>query len=152
MPSIEETRRTVIAQHETLRQMVRDMMVTASRIANGEVAEPGTLRVQIGMLRWALELHLLDEEQLLEPLLARPDGSGAESLAAMNEEHLRQRAVIASLDSGLGGNVDARALAANAAAVGSRLMEDMEREERELLNPEALTGARAANASSAVDL
>jgi iron-sulfur cluster repair protein YtfE (RIC family) len=112
MPSIAEPRRTIIAQHETLRQMVRDMMVTASRIANGEVAERGTLRVQIAMLRWALELHLLDEEHLLEPVLARLNGSGTERLAAMNEEHARQRAVIASFESGLGGNVGARALAA----------------------------------------
>jgi len=138
MLSITERRQRVLAQHETLREMVRHMLETAARIEKGALAERGTLRIQIGMLRWALELHLVDEEQLLEPVLARLNGSGAQHLAAMNEEHAQQRAVLASLESGLGGDLGARALAANAAAVGSRLLEDMDREERELLSPEAL--------------
>jgi len=144
MLSIAERRQRIIAQHEMLREMVRNMMETASHVSKGDVAEHGALRIQIGMLRWALELHVVDEEQLLEPVLARLNGSGAQHLAAMNEEHAQQRAVLASLQSGLGGDVGARALAANAAAVGSGLLEDMEREERQLLSPEALGETSAA--------
>ncbi len=136
-----ERRRKVLSQHANLREMIGEMLETAGRIAGGEEAERITLRAQLAMLHSALELHLLDEEQLLEPVLARADGSGAEFLARMNQEHAEQRALLAALHSGLGGTVSARGLAANAVAVGRRLLQDMEAEEGELLSAEALGDA-----------
>lgn len=129
----------ILAQHARLRRMVRAMLEMAAQVEEGHDSEGEVLRTQLKALRFALEQHLLDEEDLLEPVFARADGTGAAFLARMNFEHARQRAILATLQSGRPeGGVTLRALAANAAAIGRAFLLEMDEEEQQLLSLEAL--------------
>jgi iron-sulfur cluster repair protein YtfE (RIC family) len=118
--------------------MVHALLDTAARVEDQEDSEGEILRGQIVALRFELERHLLDEEDLLEPIFARVDGTGAPFLARMNLEHARQRASLATLHLGLAGRAGLRALAANVAAVCRALLDEMDEEEEQLLSLEAL--------------
>jgi iron-sulfur cluster repair protein YtfE (RIC family) len=134
-----ERRVEILAQHARLRRMVHALLETAAQVEEGHGSEGEVLRLQLKALRFALEQHLLDEEDLLEPVFARADGTGAEFLARMNLEHARQRAILTTLQSGRpGGRVTLRALAANATAIGRAFLLEMDEEEQQLLSLEAL--------------
>src|SRR5206468_7421974 len=70
----------ILAQHARLRRMVHALLETAAHVEEGRDAEGEILRTRIIELRFALEQHLLDEEDLLEPVFARTDGTGARYL------------------------------------------------------------------------
>jgi iron-sulfur cluster repair protein YtfE (RIC family) len=120
--------------------MVRDLLATADLVTSGKDAEGELLRAQLVRLCFALDQHLLHEEEILEPLFARSDGTGARYLARMNLEHVRQRTVLERLRAGLAGRMKLPALAANAAATGHALLAEMDEEEEQLLSLEALGG------------
>jgi len=141
-----ERRIEILAQHARLRRMVHSLLETAARVEDGRDEEGESLRSQIVELRFALEQHLLDEEDLLEPVFARTDGTGARFLARMNLEHARQRAILSALQAGRPGRAGLRALAVNAAAIGRVFLLEMDEEEQQLLSLEAL--GRAATPSS----
>jgi hemerythrin-like domain-containing protein len=133
----------ILAEHATLRRMVHDLVDSAALVTSGNDAEGDPLRIRLIQLCFALDRHLLHEEDLLEPVFARTDGTGARYLARMNLEHARQRAVLGRLRAGLDGRTRLAALAANAAAVGRALLEEMDEEEEQLLSLEALGRAPA---------
>jgi iron-sulfur cluster repair protein YtfE (RIC family) len=138
-----ERRVAILEEHRTLRRMVRELLASAELVTSGDDAEGERLHAQLVRLCFALDQHLLHEEDLLEPVFARTDGSGAEYLARMNLEHARQRAVLGRLRAGLGGRMKLSALAANAGAMGHALLAEMDEEEEQLLSLEALGRAPA---------
>jgi len=131
------TRAEIFAQHATLRGMVESLFRGAAAAENGLDPDGSILKRRLAALGFALDRHLLDEEDLLEPLFARNDGGGARFLERMNAEHARQRAVIALLRSAPGSKTTLAELAVRAAAVGRALLEEMDEEERQLLSLEA---------------
>jgi iron-sulfur cluster repair protein YtfE (RIC family) len=133
-----ERRVQILAQHAGLRRMVHALLDTAARVEDGEDSRGDVLRARIVMLRFELERHLLDEEDLLEPVFARTDGTGAPFLARMNLEHARQRASLGTLHVDLGARVSLRAVAAKAGAMCRALLDEMDEEEEHLLSLEAL--------------
>ena len=130
-------RAEILAQHATLRGMVESLFRGAAAAESGQDPDGSILKRRLLALGFALDRHLLDEEDLLEPLFARADGAGAPFLARMNEEHARQRAVIARLRSDPEGETSLLDLAARAAAIGRALLEEMDEEERQLLTLQA---------------
>ena len=68
-----ERRAEILAQHGRLRRMVHSLLDTAARLP-GDESEAEILWEQFATLRFALAQHLLDEEDLLEPIFARSDG------------------------------------------------------------------------------
>jgi hypothetical protein len=140
-----ERRVAILEEHRTLRRMVQDLLAAAALVTSGNDGEGEPLHAQLVRLCFALDRHLLHEEDLLEPVFARSDGTGARYLARMNLEHARQRAVLGRLRAGLGGRMSLPALATNAAAMGRALLAEMDEEEDQLLSLEALGRAQAAN-------
>jgi iron-sulfur cluster repair protein YtfE (RIC family) len=138
-----ERRVAILDEHQTLRRMVQDLFAAADLVTSGNDAEGEPLHAQLVRLCFALDQHLLHEEDLLEPVFARSDGTGARYLARMNLEHARQRAVLGRLRAGLGGRMRLPALAASTAAMGRALLAEMDEEEDQLLSLEALGRAPA---------
>jgi len=134
-------RAEIFLQHATLRGMVESLFRGAAAAEDGRDPDGAILKRRLVALGFALDRHLLDEEDLLEPFFARSDGAGAPFLERMNEEHARQRAVIARLRSAPGSETSLPELAARAAAIGRALLEEMDEEERQLLSLQAF-GAR----------
>jgi len=139
-----ERRVAILEEHRTLRRMVHDLLASADLVTSGNDEEGEPLQARLVQLCFALDQHLLSEEDLLEPVFARSDGTGARFLARMNLEHARQRAVLARLRAGLGDRMKLPVLAANAAAMGLALLAEMDEEEEQLLSLEALGRAPAA--------
>jgi iron-sulfur cluster repair protein YtfE (RIC family) len=134
-----EQRAEILAQHARLRRTVHALLDTAARVQGGHASGGEMLWEQFATLRFELAQHLLDEEDLLEPVFARADGTGAPLLARMNLEHARQRAELSALPSRRPRDqVGLHAFAASAAAIGRALLVEMEEEEQQLLSLEAL--------------
>jgi len=129
-----ERRAEILAQHGRLRRMVHSLLDTAARLP-GDESEAEILWEQFATLRFALAQHLLDEEDLLEPIFARSDGTGAPLLVRMNVEHARQRATLSLLPSHRPRDAAAlRTFAEIAAGMGRALLAEMDEEEEQLLS------------------
>src|ERR671924_158382 len=93
-----ERRRVLLAQHDRLRALIAALCKAASEVLSVPEESAGpqvqALRVAIGELRHELEDHLVTEEALLQPVLARIDAWGPIRLAQMHAEHAHHRALL----------------------------------------------------------
>jgi len=128
----EERRRILCAQHGHLRQTVAATQQAARALlaGRGSVAD---LQAAIEALEGELRAHLADEERLLEPILATIDAWGPVRLELLRAEHAHQRAVLAAL-SGPTASPTAPLVAERMLSLCADVLNDMESEERELLN------------------
>jgi iron-sulfur cluster repair protein YtfE (RIC family) len=128
----EERRRILCAQHGHLRQTV----AAAQQAARELLARRGSaanLQAAVASLEDELRVHLADEERLLEPILATIDAWGPVRLELLRAEHAHQRAVLAVL-TGPTASPAAPLVAERMLSLCADVLDDMESEERELLN------------------
>ncbi len=139
----QERRRVLLAQHERIRSLIAAVR-TASRAVlaapeDSARRETETLRGAIESLRTELEDHLVAEEALLEPVLARIDAWGPMRLALMRAEHAHHRAVLAALRSNGPAALEPHALARSASALADEVLAEMVEEERDVLAASVLS-------------
>ena len=91
------------------------------------------LQAAVAALEGELRAHLADEERLLEPILATIDAWGPVRLELLRAEHAHQRAVLAVL-TGPTASPAAPLVAERMLSLCADVLDDMESEERELLN------------------
>jgi hemerythrin HHE cation binding domain-containing protein len=131
--SSDEARGQILAQHAVLRRLLADVVASADQTAaSGEDFE--VLRERAKLLYETLAVHMTFEEELLPAALRDVIGCGAMIRAGLQEDHARQREIIALAISGIGPNgFSGAALIESVQAFVEMLLVDMESEERCLL-------------------
>jgi hypothetical protein len=126
-------RDAILSQHEVLRGMLAVTVEIATQSPQSE-REIDVLRGHARQLYETLAAHMSFEEQVLAAALRDVIGRGAEIHAELLEDHQRQRAaLVAALDELGPRKLMGAALADSVRAFARTLLEDMEREERGLL-------------------
>lgn len=138
MESAEAVRESVLAQHEALRPVLRDLAATAQDAERGDAAASAAVGDACARLRTDFERHLAFEEQHLIPALRASDPYGGERARVVLEEHARQRQELATLVDLSTTEHDARTVALALQSFIADIVQDMRHEERDLLGPEAL--------------
>jgi hypothetical protein len=135
--SAEAARRLVLAQHRELKRLLTMGRILARGSASD--GDPGgePIRSLVGLIREVFVKHLVDEEALIVPILEDDLPVGPERVAALREEHARQRGELDALcdwpEEGSDGE-----LALRFNELAKLLMEDIAHEERELLVPDVI--------------
>jgi len=132
-----EVRCLVLAEHVELRKRLVEIDAVTSRILAGHEGGERILREKVRQLCALLEGHLALEETTLLPAICEVDGWGPVRADHLRQEHQAQRAALARLDR-ICTQAAGVELARTAQAFGRCLLEDMNLEERELLNPNLL--------------
>jgi phage head maturation protease len=128
-----DVRAAILSQHEALRGMLAVTVELASQSPQSE-QELAVLRGYARTLYETLAEHMSFEEEVLAAALRDVIGRGAEIQIEMLEDHDRQRVALVTALEELGPRgLRGPALADNVRAFASTLLEDMEREERGLL-------------------
>lgn len=137
-----ERRRVLLAQHERLRAAIADLCKAAEAVLGVPEDACGAqldgLRRAIEGIRGQLEDHLVTEEALLQPVLARIDAWGPLRLSLMQAEHSHLRASLTTLR-GDQPALEPHALARCANTLAGDVLAEMVDEERELLAVGVLT-------------
>jgi hypothetical protein len=131
-------RRGILAQHVHLRDLLERAHALAEARLEGDAAVPDAVASAVGDLRSAMEVHLTYEESVLLPLFRDDLPLGPERADRLVDEHHRQRAMLAALHQEASHHPELPTLAAKLAALTSWLLEDMDEEERSVLNPDTL--------------
>jgi iron-sulfur cluster repair protein YtfE (RIC family) len=138
-PSAEEARESILAQHETIRMLLRAAGAVADMAAGGARRVTDLLPHYLRSVRAALEQHLVFEEQLILPILENDPPLGFERAERLRAEHRHQRAELAAL------TLERDQIAVQPAVMAQRLrvlidafLEDMAGEERMLLTRDVL--------------
>ncbi len=134
-----EVRTLVLAGHTLLRGILDDIM----RVALAELDQPGTgaarMRQRAIELADAFSAHLEVEEEILRPLLQKIDAWGPVRVERMNADHANQRERLFEIRRQCGDPVFSDAqLARRLKQLVIDLREDMEWEEREMLDADLL--------------
>jgi hypothetical protein len=87
LPTIREE---VILEHESLRSLLRAVLVHAARARDGDLAAGQALALDIDELCRALRRHEEIERARILPLIAALDGSAAHLRAILDEAHADQ--------------------------------------------------------------
>jgi hypothetical protein len=135
-PSAESARRKVLDQHLELRRLLRAGL-THVHGASVDRPSPAALRELVGLVRGIFVQHLADEEALIVPFLEDDLPLGPLRVAALRDEHARQRAELEALCAWPVGD-DAGQLATRFGDLAAELIADIEHEERDLLTPEVI--------------
>ena len=135
--SHDHKRQILRAQHGVLRELIAGMRQLAIEV-QAAPAKSAPLAEQLGRLRMNIEVHMLDEEAFLAPILERLDAWGPQRLQLLRTEHAHQRALLEVLCSNLAERTPAE-LARRALVLATDLLEDMAAEESGLLDPDVLT-------------
>jgi len=133
-----EIRELVLADHSALR--VRLELVRRAIRRADEQQDPNALLELLPSLIDHLSAHLDLEDQMLGPTLATIDAWGPERAKRLATEHAAQRKWLAEARAELNKNaVDLGSLSVQALVMIGRIEEDMEHEEKEVLDPRLLT-------------
>jgi hypothetical protein len=128
-----EVRAAILSQHEALRGMLAVTAAVARQSPQSE-QELDVLRGHARKLYETLAEHMSFEEQVLATALRDVIGRGAQIHIEMQEDHERQRTVLVAALEELGPRgLTGAALSDKVRAFATTLLEDMEREERGLL-------------------
>ncbi len=95
----DEARTTILAQHEAIRVVLHSARAVADLAAAGNRRVAELLPHYLGDICTALDKHLAFEEQVLTPILEADLPLGPERARQLREEHRRQRAELADLQS-----------------------------------------------------
>jgi hypothetical protein len=135
----DESRTRILAQHQTIRMLLRAAGTVADLAGGGARRVDDLLPHYVENVRAALEQHLAYEDRTLLPILEADPPLGPERARRLRAEHHRQRAELAALAR------DREQIAACPGAVAQRLralvdafLEDMDEEERLLLTRDVL--------------
>jgi hypothetical protein len=128
-----EAREQILSQHAVLRSLLADVEEVAGRTAASR-DHFEVLRAQAKRLYRTLAAHMAFEEQLLPAALRDVIGWGATMREQLEEDHARQREIIAIAIEEIGPDgLSGAALTASVRAFVTMLLVDMEGEERSLL-------------------
>lgn len=136
-PPAEVARRRVLAQHLELRQLLRAGLDHVRAILAGEHAAHLPLRLLVAVIFGEFVRHLADEEALIVPFLEDDLPLGPLRRAHLEEEHQAQRTELAALCA-WPEREDEIGLARSFRELAVALLDDIEREDRELLIPEVI--------------
>jgi iron-sulfur cluster repair protein YtfE (RIC family) len=133
----QERRRVLLGQHERLRASVAALCKAADEVlaVPEDYSQPQVkaLRGTIEALQDELEDHLVTEEALLRPVLARIDAWGPLRLGLMQAEHAHLRATLKALRADQP-SLEPHALARGANTLAGDVLAEMVDEKRELLD------------------
>jgi len=134
-----EVRARILADHVAIRGMLLGLERVATRVGEGELSLVDALRVDGEELLRRLLDHMRWEDLHLAPALRKADAWGAERAARLDGDHREQRQVLghclaAVQDRSRPATVVARTLI----DLVGMLREDIEEEERLLLDPRVL--------------
>jgi iron-sulfur cluster repair protein YtfE (RIC family) len=135
----EEARGTILAQHDTIRMLLRAAGTVADLAAGGSRRVADLLPHYLDSVRAALDQHLLYEDRTLLPILEADPPLGPERARRLRTEHRQQRAELAALGR------EREQIADHPATVAQRLralvdtfLADMDEEERLVLTRNVL--------------
>jgi hemerythrin-like domain-containing protein len=134
-----EVRERVLRDHVALVGMLARVDTLATSVKAGDTWRSADLRRAAAGLLEALQVHMHWEDQYLGPALLAADAWGEERQAALERDHREQREVLGDLIDKLSQPDRPPSLIANdMLAFGSLLRQDMQAEERVLLDPNVL--------------
>ena len=131
-------RRSILAQHQRLRELLARARSVADAALGGEVAPPGAVAAAIGELLEVMEAHLSFEESVLLPILIADLPLGPGRASELETEHRQQRAMLSALHRQAAAAPAVPTLATQLMFMTDWLMADMAHEEAGLLAPGAL--------------
>lgn len=142
-------RRRILEEHESLRRLLDDVDRQACRVAGGAEEGVGLLRVLGRQLLRRFSEHLAREDRCLAPALRRAGPAGCERADQLDADHREQRELLDYLlDKVRDPTRPAPVLAAEWRSFVELLLDDMAREEREILTEEILGDPAPASAPS----
>jgi hypothetical protein len=133
----ETARRLVLQQHRQLRHLLTMGLAELQGAATEDGPGHEPLRSLVSLVRDVFVRHLADEEALIVPILEDDLPVGPQRVAALREEHHRQRAELDALCAWPEEASDVN-LALRFDALAKLLLEDIAHEERALLIPEII--------------
>jgi len=135
--SSSQIRRLILDEHTVLRDILEEIEQTLGEMTRRVPGSITRLRASLRTFHDAFVRHLEHEETVLRPVLVDVDAWGPARVAAMDEEHVAQRAALAqlsrlALDQDLDGTVQ------HVEEFVRRLRADMDGEEHHALSEEVL--------------
>jgi hypothetical protein len=131
-------RRTILVQHERIRELLEHARAVAERALDQEALPPDAVASAIGDIHATLEVHLTFEEKVLVEIFNDDIPLGPQRAQRLREEHAQQRATLAGLHAEAKAAPQLPTLAAKLAFLTSWLLDDMREEERTVLHPDVL--------------
>jgi hypothetical protein len=132
LPPPSAVRRLLLGQHQDLRQILLEADRLARIVQQGNPSQIAPLRATALAVASNLSAHIHDEETWAVPYLREADAWGPVRARQMREEHEAQRAAIAALLR-LEERGDGAELANGMRALVANILDDMRREDRDLL-------------------
>lgn len=134
-------RRSILAQHQRLRELLERARKVADAALGGETFAPEAVGVAIGELLAVMEVHLSFEEGVLIPLLDPDLPLGPARAMELATEHRQQRAMLNALYRQATAAPAVPTLATKLMFITDWLLADMAQEEAGLLAPGVLRDA-----------
>ncbi len=128
-----EIRERILAEHRELRELLAEVLTLSRTVASRDDEE--SLKLAVRALVLVFGEHLRSEEAVLVPTLERVEPWGPARVERLDEEHATQRAMLKDIFASIGKVDDRTQLAERAAAFATRLLDDMNEEEADLLTP-----------------
>lgn len=134
-----EVRKRVLSEHDELRELLEQLERAARAVLQGHASAADELRERTRSLEERLRAHFELEERILAPALREADPWGPERVERLDEDHVRQRAMLDGLrGAAVHPQRSVLELALLAWGFARLLREDMEEEERLLLSEQLL--------------
>jgi hypothetical protein len=126
----QSVRQRVLDQHGRLRELLGLALTASAQALQGSRCDLLTLARLTRETELRFRAHLAFEESALAPVLARADLWGPERVAALHEEHGRQREELHTLVEGIESGWTPDVLAVALRSLVTDLLLDMDEEER----------------------
>jgi len=131
-------RRSILAQHQRLRELLERARNVADAALGGEAFAPDAVTAAIAELLAVMDAHLSFEESVLLPILRADPPAGPGQAAELETEHRQQRAMLSALYRQATAAPTVPTLATQLMFMTDWLMADMSHEEAGLLAPGVL--------------
>jgi iron-sulfur cluster repair protein YtfE (RIC family) len=125
-------RRDILGQHQRIRVLLEAARKLAEDALDGDSAARGRIAAAIADVRTTMERHLAFEEVVLLPILRDESRRGWRRAEQLLNEHTRQRATLAALQSDADAHPELPELAAKLVSLAETLLADMAEEEASL--------------------
>ena len=129
-------RRGILWQHRRIRELLAKARSVAEAALDGVADSPDAVAAVIADLDSTLEVHRTFEENVLVPLFLANPAEGLPRANQLQDDHKRQREVLAAIHHEARLHPQLPTLAAKLAFLTSWLLADMEEEERSLATRE----------------
>jgi hypothetical protein len=134
----ETARRSILAQHERIRDLLERARLTGEAALDGAAGNEGAVASAVGDIRTTMEAHLAFEESVLLPILGQDPTLGTQRAARLVDEHRHQRAMLTALHDEARAAPWVATLAAKLVFLTDWLLADMSEEESSLLTPDVI--------------